>query len=269
MDAATRLRYEGFSQTPPLWGEETVSPFPQIKLVGSSPSGNVPVVFKNHRLGKLVEEFAFHQLKDQDGITWIADNLQIRDNRRTVGEIDALYYDHNVPVHLEVAYKFYLYDTLEDHDHPLAYWIGPNRKDNLFYKLSKLHGKQFPLLHNALTKPYLDRYELAGDGIEQRLCFRAQLFVPYQNGNVNFGDLNPDCVVGNYLSHQKLALFKGLKFHLPAKLDWLVAPHHAVEWIGYQSFADEINRYVLEERSPLVWVRHGEGDFRRWFVVFW
>jgi len=263
MDLATRQRYLGFSLTPPLWENKVVFPFQQIELPKHLTINDDSVVFKNKRLGKLVEEFVFHQLKGQASVSWICDNLQIQDNRRTVGEIDALYFNNTLPVHLEIAYKFYLYDTMEDHQHPLS------RKDNLFYKLGKLQSRQFPLLHNPLTRPYLDRYNLKGDSIEQRLCFRAQLFVPYQNNNINFGDLNPACVAGSYTSHREIAIFKGLEFYIPAKLDWLIAPHLQVEWIDFQRFREEIGRYVMEERSPLVWVKHGTTDLRKWFVTFW
>lgn len=269
MDLATRRRYQGFSLTPPLWTGDGVFPFGQIDLVHPSSADAASVTFKNHRLGKLVEEFVFHQLKSKASVTWISDNLQIQDNKRTAGEIDALYLENDTPIHLEVAYKFYLYDTIEEYSDPLAYWIGPNRKDSLFYKLEKLRGKQFPLLHHRLTRPYLDGFHLTSKDIKQQLCFKAQLFTPYQGQDINLGPINSNCVVGNYLSHRDISMFEGLRFHIPPKLDWLITPHHDVQWIGFPAFTKTIDAYVLEKRSPLVWVKHGAGDIRRWFVVFW
>jgi len=149
------LQYQGYRTTPPLWNKEVLTLYPQIELPDNpehflSKDGPLP-----QRLGKRVESFVYHQLRHSPGIEWITDGLQIQEDNRTVGELDALYYDHGTPVHLEVAYKFYLYDTLNEPADPLARWIGPNRKDNLSLKLRKMADRQFPLLHHPATQPYL------------------------------------------------------------------------------------------------------------------
>jgi hypothetical protein len=268
MDSKTKLRYQGCISTPPLWVSDAVSPFQQIDLAKIPAPVNKAIAFKSHRLGKLVEEFVFHQLKSQNSVSWISDSLQIQEGKRTIGEIDALYYNDGLPVHLEIAYKFYLYDTVEDYDDQLARWIGPNRKDSLFYKLSKLHSRQFPLLHTPLTKAYLENYELEAKDIRQRLCFKAQLFLPYQNQNVDIAPLNPDCVAGFYISYRELHLFSAFGFFIPAKLDWLLTPQLAVNWIGFDAALKAIRPMVDAGRSPLVWVRNGANIFKA-FVVFW
>lgn len=269
MDSQTKLRYQGYAATPPLWEGRTVSPFGQIELSIGPEAPAESAVFKHHRLGKLVEEFVFHQLKNTDSVSWICDNLQIQDGKRTVGEIDALYRHEESPVHLEVAYKFYLLDTLEEHEEPLAYWIGPNRKDNLFYKLGKLQGKQFPLLHNDLTKSYLESYQLDANTIKQALCFKAQLFLPYQGETVDISPLNRDCIAGHYISYQQMPLFEALEFFIPAKLDWLVIPHHDVGWVPYSAALAIIDLDISNGRSPLIWVREQNGAIGKFFVVFW
>lgn len=57
---------------------------------------------KNKRLGKLVEEYVFYHLKQSKSITWLAENLQIQNIKLTVGELDALFYTNETPVHLEI-----------------------------------------------------------------------------------------------------------------------------------------------------------------------
>lgn len=269
MDAPTILRYQGFAATPPLWYGNLISVFHQIDLKGIPVFLDDSVVFKNKRLGKLVEEFVFYQLKMEDSISWICDNLQIQDGKRTVGEIDALYHEAGNPVHLEVAYKFYLYDTLENYDDPLAYWIGPNRKDSLFYKLGKIRNKQFPLLHSKFAKAYLEDFNLDVENIRQALCFKAQLFLPYGKGSVDTGPLNSDCISGFYVSYSRLAIFKALQFYIPAKLDWLVTPDHHVKWIDYTAAEEIITASVFDKRSPLVWLKHEDNKLSKCFVVFW
>jgi hypothetical protein len=269
MDLSTKLRYQGCISTPSLWKSDRLSPFKQIELARNPAAIYDFTGFQNHRLGKLVEEVVFHQLKSEEAISWICDNLQIQDGKRTVGEIDALYYYEGVPVHLEVAYKFYLFDTIKDYDEPLAYWIGPNRKDSLFYKLGKLHNKQFALLYNELTSTYLEGYNLELENIKQELCFKAQLFLPYKNRAFDVSPLNGDCVVGFYISYHEISLFSKFEFFIPSKLDWLVMPHHDVNWINYSSVLEEIEAAVNNKRSPLVWMRRNDGDLCKCFIVFW
>jgi hypothetical protein len=269
MDLVTKLRYQGYLSTPPLWEGKMVSPFKQIELTRNFENGDDSAVFKNQRLGKLVDEFVFHQLKDQDAVAWICDNLQIQEGKRTVGEVDALYYKEGSPIHLEVAYKFYLYDTIENYQEPLAYWIGPNRKDSLHYKLGKLHNKQFPLLHHELTKPYLDSYQLDIKTIKQQLCFKAQLFLPYHDREMDIHPLNSDCIAGFHISYHQLALFKTFDFFVPTKLDWLVSPHQNVDWISYSSVLTILEIDINNNRSPLVWIKGNDDELSKCFVVFW
>jgi len=63
-------------------------------------------------------------------------------------------WENNKPIHLEIIYKFYLYDPsigLTQLDH----WIGPNRRDSLVKKLTKLKQKQLPLLYHPLITQLL------------------------------------------------------------------------------------------------------------------
>lgn len=260
------LRYQGYRATPALWRGDAVHALPQIELPKPAP----PVgPWKNQRLGKLVEEFIFHDLKAANSVSWITESLQIQNEKLTLGELDALYYDEGMPVHLEIAYKFYLYDTLATYDNPLAYWVGPNRRDSLSLKLDKIRNRQFPLLRNPATQSYLDEYALKANSIHQRICFRGQLFLPYQKHNLKVHPLNLACVFGFYLPYREFAQLKSLEFYIPQKLDWLITPHSRVEWIGYARAATLIKVEMEEERSPMVWLKSEDGSLGKCFVVFW
>jgi len=67
-----------------------------------------------------------------------------------VGELDCLILRDKKPIHLEVIYKFYLYDASVG-DTEIAHFIGPNRKDSLIEKLTKLQEKQLPILKQTLN----------------------------------------------------------------------------------------------------------------------
>lgn len=253
-------------------GDQSVSgrfPYPQVRLSDHpEPTDGLPA-FPFNRLGKLVEAFVFHQLKQQAGIEWIGDNLQIQHGKITVGEIDALYYEQQHPVHLEVAYKFYLYDTIESYDHELAYWIGPNRNDSLFYKLEKLHRKQFALLRSEYTNRYLAQFQLTAADFTQKVCFKAQLFLPYHNRRKAIAPLNNDCVAGFYLAYRELSLLSTALFFIPTKLDWLRIPQEEVDWIAYPAAQKIIKGSIDEHRSPLVWLKFPHGELSKCFIVFW
>lgn len=263
-----QLRYSGCLTTPPLWHGDGVSPYRQITL-SQGPEPLESASFNQYRLGKLAEAFVFHALKKESAVSWICDNLQVQQEKRTVGEIDALFYENGKPVHLEVSYKFYLYDTLCAFQNPLAPWIGPNRKDNLVLKLQKLHQKQFPLLHTELAAQYLDRYGLAAEEVEQTLCFKGQLFLPDHEQNMDIGPLNQDCIAGIYLSFSELQKFQNREFFIPLKPDWLIKPHHDVAWLSYTDANAIIKAQIDEKRSPMAWVRDKYGEIIRCFIVFW
>lgn len=269
MDKSTLLRYKGYRATPSLFKTNVLPGFDCIKIHSCPDFDFNPEAFKNQRLGKLVEEFVFFGLKQQNEIHWIAENLQIQRNKYTIGEIDALYLWKGQAIHLEVVYKFYLYDTLQSYTDPLDYWIGPNRKDTLQYKIEKLRQKQLPLLFKPETRDQLARYNLQVESIAQNICFKAQLFVPYNNDNVHTAPLNPDCISGYHIAFKDLAILKNSYFYIPKKLDWLAAPHHDVDWCSFSLAKSHIEEHIKAHRSPMVWLKHNTGQFEKCFVTFW
>jgi hypothetical protein len=265
----TQQRYNGCLTTPPLWEGTTVSPFRQMELALRPDPLEDTAAFDQHRLGKLAEAFVFYALKKHPSVSWICDNLQMQQGKRTAGEIDALFYHKGQPVHLEVAYKFYLFDTHEQYDTPLGPWIGPNRKDRLVQKLDKLHRKQFPLLQSELAARYLDHYGLTPGAVEQRHCFKGQLFLPYQQQELDIAPLNPDCIAGFYLAFSELEAFRDAAFFIPQKPDWLITPHRQAQWLPYAAAVPILKAEIDKKRSPMVWVRPNNGALLRCFVVFW
>ncbi len=268
MDQQTTRRYLDCLSTPPLWQGTEVSPYEQIELSLTPLPPPTEVSFAPRRLGKLVEAFVFHQLQLSPSVNWLTDNLQIQDGKITVGEIDALYVANGTPIHLEVAYKFYLLDTLTTYSDPIARWIGPNRNDHLHYKLAKLHTRQFPLLYTPLARGYLNRYQLKPEQLQQSLCFKAQLFLPYGQ-QLDISPLNQDCVVGFHLPFRALATLEHYSFYIPSKLDWLLTPQPDISWQDYPEARQELAAVIKDKRSPLVWLKDTQGNLSKGFVTFW
>ena len=103
----------------------------------------------NLRLGHLAEVVVSGLIKLSTNYNVIYENIQLLEDKKTIGEIDFIIVENNTNklVHMELAYKFYLYDPEISSD-PLNNWINPNRNDSLIEKLGKVKRKQFSLLYH-------------------------------------------------------------------------------------------------------------------------
>ncbi|WP_179344958.1 DUF1853 family protein [Winogradskyella ursingii] len=269
MDFKTFLHYQGFLETPLLWFDDDVFSLKQFKNDDFKIESHYQLEFQNRRLGKLTEAFTCHQLKQNRNIGWIAENLQIQNGKQTIGELDALFHYKSQTIHLEIVYKFYLFDTIQTYADPLAYWIGPNRKDTLIYKLQKLKGKQLPLLLNKYCEPYLNKFNLKAENINQYVSFKAQLFFPYQVDTIQLDSLNRSCISGFHLSFNKIETLKDFKMYMPSKLDWLIIPHNEVNWLGFDEAKLNIKKEITNQRSPMIWLKDKNNQLKKGFITFW
>ena len=146
--------FDGFLQTPCLWKNNAVFDLQQFEIEPKSSAINIEID-KKLRLGKYIERFVSFQVSEDKNCKIISENIQIQQDKITLGELDCILLKEMKPIHLEVVYKFYLYDdTLGETE--IDHFIGPNRKDSLFEKLTKLKEKQLPLLYSKQCKTYLE-----------------------------------------------------------------------------------------------------------------
>ena len=260
-------RYEGFLKTPSLLLNSTLFGLNPFKI--SSTSHHITYAIDERlRLGKYVERLVTFELTQHQNISVLAENIQIQKGKTTIGELDCLLYRNDKPIHLEIIYKFYLYDTTVGTTE-IEHFIGPNRKDSLIEKLTKLKEKQLPLLYSNTCKSYLDELGLNPKDISQQVYFKAQLFVPYHTLDIQLKTLNPDCVVGFYMKLNELELFEGCKFYIPKKKDWLVLPHTNVNWLNFNAFKTIITDYNVRKFSVLFWMKFSSGEIKKVFFVWW
>jgi len=220
------------------------------------------------RLGKLAERFICHQLQNDDSIKILLENYQIKREKITIGELDCLLLNNSQAIHLEIVYKFYLYDPSVG-TNELEHWIGPNRTDSLVKKLDKLKNKQFPLLYNENTKSILKQHDLKSETIEQKVSFKAQLYIPFQTNKVEFKVINKACVKGFYLKKEQLSYFEDCMFYVPIKINWLQDTNPNVLWINYSSFIKILEEQLEKKQSPLCWIQTQNGDISKYFIVWW
>lgn len=261
-------RYDGFLSTPFLWKNDAVLGLTQFNTPSTKSTVFNLSINNKLRLGKYIEHFVLFELNTYDDISVLAENIQIQDDKRTIGELDCLFLKNNQPVHLEIVYKFYLYDNSKEANE-IHCFIGPNKKDSLFEKVTKLKNKQLPLLHTNTCKPYLEALNLLADNVKQYVYFKAQLFVPFSNQNIVLHTLNTDCIVGYYIKKQELVALKTSKFFIPCKKDWLVIPHPNVKWMNFDLFTVKVEDYFTRKFSPMCWVKFKNGKLNKMFVVWW
>lgn len=259
-------QYKGYSRTPNLWLGDTIYGLSQFEYELSNPLPIAAHSLLPQRLGKRIEHFVSHDIKQLPNTEIITENLQIKRDKQTIGEIDAIITQNSQPIHLEIIYKFYLYDESVGTSQ-LDHWIGPNRNDSLVFKLNKLKQKQLPLLYHEQTKKQLDYLSI--QNIEQSVLFKAQLFVPKPFNIATLESINTNCIAGYYYTIKQLPSFSDCQFYIPNKLNWLITINQRVTWLNFTEFEVQLTVLLQKKRSPLVWIKHPDGILERAFIVWW
>lgn len=258
-------RFDGFRSTPSLW-EGSWQGLTSFATRTVHPDLNPEIESTPRmRFGKLMEQFVLFELAEDPGINILGSNIQIFNGKETLGELDCLIEQAGARIHLEIGFKFYVYDPTISGE--LNRWIGPNRRDSLVLKLDKLKQKQLPLLYKPQTVQRLHDMGLDAQEFRQQVNFRTQLFVPWNAMESTYPMVNPNCISGFYLFEEEVQHFSDHHFHIPTKLDWVVEPHADVTWINYDSFTSEIKAHLASRRSPLCWMKSNEGKMQKFFVL--
>ncbi len=261
------LQYQGYRNTSLLWKDHSVFGMEQLQLQQQRTSNfnrNIP---DNLLLGKRVERFVIEELRQNSNIEIVLENVQVQDGKITIGEIDCILKQDDIPIHVEIIYKFYLYD-LAVGSTEIEHWIGPNRNDTLLKKLTKLKDKQLPLIQNEHAITVLNRYNLLAEDLLQRVFFKAQLFTPYKVA-IDLKLLNQDCLKGFYIHVSEIQQFSDCTFYIPRKIDWLLEAQTDVDWMIYNKFQERITVIINEKKAPLCWIKFSNGLLQKFFVVWW
>jgi len=259
-------QFKGFLETPDIrekYGSDfPVFEFPEVDITEELIAELEKIVHpRNSVLGKRMESFFEIAIKFSKRYELIASNIQINQQKITLGELDFLLYDHQNkrPLHVELVYKIYILDSEVGQNEKML--IGPNRKDSFLEKMEKITTKQLPLLKHPETQSYLEKYDLDLEEIEQQICFKAQL---YSN--------DPDAPLqnGKYLSYQEFQELdrNDAGFYAPKKNLWSSKPESCNYWRSYSEIVEEISELFQKKKSPLIWLKH-KDSFSRFFVVWW
>ncbi len=261
----------GFIETPALWDSEllgvTQFNFPQIDISNFTPK----LIPKNLRLGHQIEH-VFHQLITQDkGYKILLFNILIRDEKRTLGELDFIIKDtkKNIYLHIELTYKFYLIDF--SNTNPIHQLIGPNKKDSFHEKLTKIKEKQFKLLHSVNCINILKKNKLEEKLINSQTCFKAQLYLPYFNKGKTFKPFKKESIYGYWIPYEKFQsdTFFAHKYYIPTKHEWVINPHAKALFRTYSEIQPELYKIISSKRSPMLWVKSTNNTYMKVFIIWW
>jgi len=223
------------------------------------------------RLGNRLERFFSFIIEESDRYTILAENIQIIDNKVTLGEFDFLLFDseREEVLHVELAGKLYLYDpTFKDE---LSCWIGPNRKDSLLQKIAKLADKQLPLLYSKACQNILNDFNLKSINIKQRVSYKTRLFMPFISKDIIPENVSAENIKGYYVSLNDFltAKFENFNFFIPEKQDWIVKPEYGEIWFSHSEIITQLELILFQNMSPLIWVKKPNNIYETIFVVWW
>jgi hypothetical protein len=163
------------------------------------------------RLGLYYERLWQFAVRQAPGVELLLANLPIRDDGRTLGELDLVLRDRHGVHHLELAIKLYLGPADTTGTHP-DHWLGPGCHDCLGRKLSHLSTHQLPLSTRPQAREALARHGL--HEVQAHLWLSGYLFYPW----VGPGESPQGAAPGHLRGH------------------WL----HRRDWLARQSAAGEV-----------------------------
>ncbi|EZH74124.1 hypothetical protein ATO12_14720 [Aquimarina atlantica] len=271
-----KTEYLGFLNSKPLWTNKTLLglfPFDIEKVLENDVLPDVTEINirDNEVLGKRIEFFFEYCITNTDRYEIIAKNIQVYQDKITIGELDFLVQDHsgNKTLHIEVVYKFYLYDPLLEGE--LQQWIGPNRKDTLLQKIEKLKTKQLPLLYREETLSILENLHIDPKSIHQCVCYMANLFVPLSMKKELFPIVNNQSIIGFWISLKDFTSeqYGSSLFNIPKKKDWVTDPKYGDTWFSFTVIKEQVQLALSQKKSPLLWMKSNEDSYKRFFVVWW
>ena len=199
-------------------------------------------------LGPYFEALWTYYLKYLAPTEIVAQNLQVRSAKKTIGEFDFIYRDFETGSfhHLEVAVKYYLgvksLNTSNDSRFSdIAAWIGPNKNDRLDKKFIKLRDHQSKLSHDESAKPILNELgidETDLSKLETDICLLGYLFYPFDQTIAPPIHAHLSHNRGVWVPHSRIAEFsKKSNAQRKEQLFWRI--QEKPFWLSQEIFEDE------------------------------
>ena len=214
------------------------------------------------RLGKYAEELLYFYFKNSHKYSLLGHNIQLIDDKLTVGEIDYLLQENSTGnlIHLELAIKYFLKINIQEEDQ----WIGPSTKDNLSRKRNKLVNHQLRIVeeYNRLLPPELQKKDFT-----PQLLLKGAEFIHLKDyGTTENPFKNAWWEHIENLEH----IHKGNQQYtiVPNRKDWIFPFNNRLERMSFDLLEIEITDY-LELQNEILISRFSEDGtpLDRGFIV--
>ena len=176
------------------------------------------------RLGLYHETLWHFFLQQDEEVELIANNCQVRQGGKTLGEFDVIYRqrDSGDYVHLELAFKVYLRAPNKPGS-SLAHWLGPNVNDRLDRKLEHMRNHQCQLSTTDAGRQLLGSMGI--DQVKTEMSLRGHLLQGAQPnpGNHSLDLTSPDLRGDSWLPVSKVQplLHQSERWTLLSSLEWI------------------------------------------------
>lgn len=275
-DLQVLKQYQGFLNTKLMIDQLPDSKIPAFEfdaLIGKRSIDDFPYdearVF--NFLGKRAEIFFRHYIELSNRYKEIAYSLQVIEDKTTIGEFDFIGQDviQNETIHVELVNKIYLYDD-SLHENPDYCWIGPNRRDRFIDKVEKLRSQQFPLLFHPKAEITFQKLNINPWKVNQKLCFKAILFLP-ESCDTRFFTTNLEAVAGYFYTLEEFLnkKWKHHTFYIPKKINWFTDETQHTKWYSYSKTLLQLQEFMEQKQSVMMFRRNKKGETRKCFVVWW
>ncbi|MBN7797994.1 DUF1853 family protein [Parahaliea mediterranea] len=225
---------------------------------------------RSRRLGLYFERLWHFFLARDPAVELLAHNLPVRENGRTLGEFDLLYYCHERRrhCHLELAVKFYLGYSAPGCDTPGASrwrdWLGPNSRDRLDLKLDRLLDHQVRLADHPSARAVLARLGVTDPLREVEM--KGYLFRHPRNPLPPPRAFNPALALHSWWRLQELpgALDPSLRYRVLPRLEWLAAARDTVDAMPPPALLQALEDHFREHRQPRLVAALDDSGVEQW-----
>lgn len=261
-------QFYGFYETKPLFDElKGLKQFRFERLDKNDFQTEDISIIQKLPLGKRIEFFFEHYIKLSPSYKLIYKNIQIIENKNTLGEIDFILFDkkENSYKHIELVYKYYLYDPTFKNE--LDRYVGPNRDDTLIKKVNKIIDKQFPLLFKNSTKQYLPNLDF--ENLSQEVCFKANIYIPFYKRDLKIlFEKNIRGFYVNFNDFKNDSYFKECKYIMPHRYDWVDFTTSKDDFFNFDNIKEDVQFFINNKKSPLLLIKE-KDKISQIFITYW
>lgn len=202
-----------------------------------------------HRVGRYFESLLHYWYEWLRGVEVVEAGLQIRDGKRTIGEIDFLYRNESeILVHCEASVKFFLHHQRDG----LSDYPGPNASDDFERKAAKLFDQQLPL-----SEEHVPEVKLREAFVKGMVFYHWNAESPERRPE----RMAPDHLTGRWLRESELdvlAAQPGMVGLIAEKPHWLAPPHGLA--VDVSTLATQLREHFNGERPHPVMLSLREQD---------